>query len=524
MSINKSIITLTFLNFLGVIVTLAASIITVHYFGTSRSIEIFFAASSLQALAISLSQSGQINEILIPLYHRLSKSEGAASAHTAYSVAINWAIIALCFIALVLWILAPWAANIIVPGFEAVDRESVVLMFRWILPLLPLQVTIALLQGVANAEHSFGRVEAYNIIGQLMGLACIMFFSSTLHTWAMVLSLWVSQTIILGTYVVMLHKIGFRYRPALSHPSMSMRSLTGKMGMTFLYAGATQIYSLVFSAGLSLLPQGTFATFNYVTRLYSKINSMLLRPVSTVFFTHFSKAFSNNEGLAHLVKAALERTLTIGFLMTAVISCSAYSIIKLMWGSKLFSAEYLNLAAHLMTLFMLMLLMSGVGQILRKLLIANGSIWQVYLSLTLTQVFSGILAYILPQAFGVKGAMAMLLINSMLTVIICAFLLRNKMPQLKSFYPIRDFNKWVLVLIIAASGGMMMENYLMGFIVQPQSRFFAGLTAIGAGATAVLLACFFAWILHIGDMLKLIQSFINRLTLFFKNNKRASIK
>ena len=521
MSINKSIITLTFLNFLGVMVTLAASIITVYYFGTSRSIEIFFAASSLQALAISLSQSGQINEILIPMYHRLGKSEGATSAHTAYSVAINWAIIALGFIALALWLLAPWAANIIVPGFEAADRESVVLMFRWILPLLPLQVTIALLQGVANAEHSFGRVEAYNILGQLAGLGCIVFFSSTLHTWAMVLSLWVSQTIILGTYVVMLHKIGFRYRAAISHPSMSWRGLTGKMGMTFLYAGATQVYALVFSAGLSLLPQGTFATFNYVTRLYSKINSMLLRPVSTVFFTHFSKAFTNNEGLVHLVKAALERTLTIGFLMTAVISCSAYSIIKLMWGSKLFSAEYLNLAAHLMTLFMLMLLMSGVGQVLRKLLIANGSIWQVYLSLTLTQIFSAILAFILPKTFGVNGAMAMLIINSALTVLICALLLRNKMPHLKSFYPIREFNKWIVVCILAASGGMLIESQLMGIATQPQSRLFAGVTAVSAGVVALLLACLFAWILRIGDMLKLTQSFINRLTLFFKNQQKG---
>lgn len=521
MSINKSIFTLTFLNFLGVVVTLAASIITVHYFGTSRSIEIFFAASSLQALAISLSQSGQINEILIPMYHRLSKSEGAASAHTAYSVAINWAIIALSFIALALWLLAPWAANIIVPGFEAADRDSVVLMFRWILPLLPIQVTIALLQGIANAEHSFGRVEAYNIFGQLMGLACIIFFSSSLSTWAMVLSLWVSQIIILGIYITMLHKIGFRYRAAISHPTMSVRSLTSKMGMTFLYAGATQVYALVFSAGLSLLPQGTFATFNYVTRLYSKINSMLLRPVSTVFFTHFSKAFSNNEGLVNLVKSALERTLTIGFLMTTLISCSAYSIIKVIWGSKLFSAEYVNLAAHLMILFMLMLLMSGVGQVLRKLLIANGSIWLVYLSLTFTQIFSAILAFILPKTFGVDGAMAMLIINSALTVGVCALLLRYKMPQLKSFYPIREFNKWIIVSILAASGGMLIESQLMGIAAQSQSRLFAGVTAVSAGAGALLLACLFAWTLRIGDMLKLTQGFINRLTLFFKNQQKG---
>ena len=48
------------------------SIIQVHYFGASRTIEIYFAAQSLVYLVTSLTQSGQLAEVFLPEYHKLN--------------------------------------------------------------------------------------------------------------------------------------------------------------------------------------------------------------------------------------------------------------------------------------------------------------------------------------------------------------------------------------------------------------------------------------------------------------------
>ena len=54
------------------LLALAYSILQVKYFGSSRTIEIYFAAQSLIYLVTSLTQSGQLAEIFLPEIHKLN--------------------------------------------------------------------------------------------------------------------------------------------------------------------------------------------------------------------------------------------------------------------------------------------------------------------------------------------------------------------------------------------------------------------------------------------------------------------
>lgn len=522
MSTNRPIVTLTLLNILGALVGLAGSIVTAHYFGTSRGLEVFFAASSLQAVAVSLSQGGQINEILIPLYHRLRRSEGVVSAQTAYAVAINWSLIALCGLSLVMWVLAPQVAAVIVPGFGGDDHAAVASAFRWLLPLLPIQVLNELLQGISNAERWFGRTEMYNFISQALGLICILLLSGPLGTRALVLSLWVSQIALLATYVWMLGGLGYKHRAALRHPGMPLLGIFSKLGMTLIYAGCTQVYSMTLSAGLSFLPQGTYATFTYVTRLYSRVNGILLRPVSTVFFSHFSEALGEgSSALARLVRSAMERSLSIGFVMLSASVASAHGIIAFLWGGRLFAGGQLDLAAHLLILFMLMLLMSGVGQVLRKLLIAADKMWPVYLGLSGVQVICAVAAYYLPRLFGAIGAAAVLFLNSAMIVSACVILLRLKMPGVRSYYPALEFLKWLVAAALVSIAGLTFDRLVQQAFSEPANRLFMGLVAALAGFAAAVLILIAAWLLNVADVRKLASSGWHALNRMLRRGTRS---
>src|SRR5690242_21707640 len=89
---RRAIGTLTSLNVAGACVALANSVVTARLFGTSRPMEVFFAAASVQVQLVSLVQTGQLAEIFLPIYHRIRHRSGTERARAAFSVLMNWMI------------------------------------------------------------------------------------------------------------------------------------------------------------------------------------------------------------------------------------------------------------------------------------------------------------------------------------------------------------------------------------------------------------------------------------------------
>ena len=498
----RSIGILTALNMGGAVLALASSVVTAHYFGTSRALEVFFAASTLETLMLSLSQSGQLSEILIPVYHRLKQAEGRDSAQRAYSVVTNWMMIWLVLLATLMWGLAPWLARLLTPGFGVADHEAVATMFRWLVPMLPLQVLLSLLHGVSNAEKWFGKPEWFGLVTQAAGLAVVLALASRLGTWALVLSLWVNQLLLLGGLVWILRQLGYRHRLLLRHPGCPMVPLLRQLATTLGYVLSTQFYSFTLNAGLSLLPQGAYATFNYVQRLYSKTNGILLRPVSVVFFTHFSEALAaGSDKVRALLQTALSRNLTMSALALVGTCVAAPGAVRALWGGRQFQAEQLELASTLWMLFMVLLVSSGFAQIVRKLVISCGWISRLYAALALAQVGTGILAYFLPKYFGVPGAAATFLLNGALLAIACAVLLYLARPDLMAFFAWSEIWRWSL----AGSGGYFLGaiTLSLGGSLFPAGRFWLGFSSAVAAALACAAASGMAWLLRVEDIRKL---------------------
>jgi putative peptidoglycan lipid II flippase len=309
---TKAIAAITAINGASALLSVLNISVIAYFHGLSRPLEVYFAAVQLFMLVNSLTQTGKIGDIFLPVYHNLKHSTGHAGAFAAFAVIMNWMFCCALVLCGVLFAVAPVLMQLLIPGFSAMDQELGVQMFRWLIPLLALQIFMTLAQTLANAEKKFGLPESLGIFSKLATLAVISVFSGSSGAWALVCGLW-AGTLVQGCgFVLITRNLGYRHVWKLAQTGFNHWTLFRQLLVTLLYVLSTQIYLFILNAALSFLPQGGYGVFKYVEQLYAKTNSILLRPIGVVFFTHFSEAMARGlSGLRELAQKALSRAAAI---------------------------------------------------------------------------------------------------------------------------------------------------------------------------------------------------------------------
>lgn len=490
---------MTILNVVGAVIGVASSVVVAYFFGTSRALEIYFAAATLLALTTSLTQTGQLSEIFLPVYHRIKHDEGIERAQRAFSIILNWMMISVAVLSLVLWVLTPVLVRLLVPGFGTEDRVLCARMFRWLLPILGVQVALSLVRTLANAERWFGKPEAIGVGARASVLVGIAALAHPFGTWAMVAALWIGQGLHVLGYAIMLPRLGYRYRFCLRQEGFSAWSVFSKLFATLGYAGATQVYGFVLNAALSLLPQGTYAVFKYVQQLYARTRGVFIRPISVVFFTQFSESLARGaENVKAFARAALSRCLGISSLAIVAIVVAGQPLLSGLWGSKRFGPEHLDLAAMLLAVFYVLLLASALGQIGRKMTISLGMVGRQYLSTSAVQVLSAACAWGLISYFGVPGAMATVVFNSAALASAPLIVLLVWRKDMVPFYPVDRIARWIVSAMAGLAAGFCLKWFMAGPPLD--GRIGQLLLAAMLGGSAALVSLLVAWLVNVYEV------------------------
>ncbi len=444
MGTARNIATLTALNVLGALVGLGASLVTAYFFGTRRALEVYFAASTLEILVQKLTQTGQVAEVFLPIYHRIRQRAGQEAAQEAFAVLTNWVLLAVAGLAAGLWLAAPWLIRLLVPGFSAEDHALGTLMFRCLLPVLGLQVASELVHTLANAESWFGRPEAVAVGARSAMLLSMILLAGPLGTWSMVASTWVGLTLQAAGLLWMLKRMGYRHRFRLRSEHFRPAEVFGKLASTWGYVGCTQVYLFALNAGLSFLPQGTYAVFKYVQQIYDKTSGILLRPVSIVFFTHLSEAMARGaQNVRQLARAALARCLAIVALASVAVWAGGKPLLAALWGADRFGAAELDLAANLLGLFYILLLAVSLSLIVRKTMMSLGYVHRQYWVSATVVLMSALAGWLLIGRYGVAGVMltvGLAEIGLGLAPLGVLLLVRR---EVAFFYPLGTVAKWL---------------------------------------------------------------------------------
>jgi len=446
-------------NIANAIVAIVQAYAIGRLFGTQSSIEIYFAAAALYQSMVALQQSGPIAEIFTPIYHKLKSDASDRIAFDLLSVLLSWMILISVTFATLLFLGSTALISISVPGFTPERTATCIKMFQTLIPLLGLQIIQSLLSNLLAAEKRFVAQEVVRGSRAVTSLIVILAFTPLYDAWAMIIALWASNVLAVVVLYYLAARMGYRYRFGLSHEELQVSLIFNKLPSVFGYVCVTQLYAIALTAGLSLLPQGSIAGFSYARRIFSKISGVLIRPVSVVFFNHFSTALAQgDQAIQGLTHKAIKLTLILSTVTGAVVIVAGYPGLRWLWLSEKFPEAQVFQTYLAFSAFCVIPIFSGLGLIFRKINMSFQYVSAQYLTLMAVQVISAIVAYFVIPPLGLPGAIGVIIAGSILSSVACALLLKTKRPSAFSLYQATDLLKCGVMFVIVVLPLLLLQH------------------------------------------------------------------
>lgn len=471
MSNTRSIGILTGLKLVAAVLSIIYSILQANLFGTDRDIEIYFGATAITAVMFSLSQSGVLAEIFLPIYHRIKAEHGIELATKSFSVIVNHIATFVLFICISSYFLAPFLIGLILPGFDEESQTKAIQVFRVTCFLLLPQVLNAFFTVILNAEKIYGRTELIGLARSLINLLVLIFTFKYLGVWSLVLSLCIGQCLALIIYIFLYYKSHFKLHFIWSVPHFDHKDFFKNLSNTLLYVGGTQFYSIILNSLVSLLPQGYYAIFNYVQALYTKTRGIITQPMITVFFTNFSIAV--NSGKEKLVKMIKEYT-SFAFLICSVVIIFAVVLgenaIRILWGSDKFEEHLIGPAAQLLVFNYIALLITSIGNIFRKIAITKNKAGVAYRGWTIAQFATAGFTYLLINMLAEDGLKWVFLINVLLLGSVSWIITYSVDKELSFAFSWRNILKILAITFILIPIGIVLCNNLSSWALFENKR------------------------------------------------------
>jgi putative peptidoglycan lipid II flippase len=411
---KKSIGVVGLINGLSTLLGLFYSVVLARYFGIGSQIEVYFAATTLLFMINSLSQSGQLAEIVLPVYHKYQNQEGQESANQVMSVVFNWmGLMALVF-TLVSFLFAPQLFYASASGFDPAQLEEGTRIFRIIAPLIFVEIMKAQISSMVNAEKRFGKIEWVNILNQLASMGSIVLLTSSLSVYAAVIGLWIGEILALGYGIYVLSKTNFRYHFLFRKPGFKVLSVLGNMTYTFGYVVVTQSYLFYMNNLLTHLPQGTYAIYKYAMLIFTKIQGLLVRPVSVIFFSQFSSAYhSGSEKIRHLV----EETSRLGFILSTLVFAGILAcgdpMLRLLWEGDTFETGAIHQVYTTLCIVSVAMFLNAIALLYRKIVMTLGKIREQYLAYIAVQLVSAGALFLLRDHIILETILLVFLLNTL---------------------------------------------------------------------------------------------------------------
>ena len=310
MSFNRSIFKISTINVFNSIFVLANSVVIAQLFGTSRNIELFFAARIVVNMAINLSLAGTFAEIILPIYHRSKAENGLEGAQRMISSFTNIYLVIISILAMIMIIAAPIIIKVLTPGFTAENHILGVSMIRVLSPLLVFMFFNGQIKVLLNAEQKYGRPEIISTINLIIRPAIIFVGFSTFDIWILIISLWI-VTVMESVMLLFLYKTsGNRYYFKVNYEWVEISPHLKLVWSTFPNILISQSTNIIINSQISMLPAGVFAIFNYAEMIVKRIQSIFSKPILTVFFSKYSLGHSLNESdIKTLIRSSLSKYL-----------------------------------------------------------------------------------------------------------------------------------------------------------------------------------------------------------------------
>jgi putative peptidoglycan lipid II flippase len=290
---------------------LARNVVLAQQFGTGREYEAFIAALIVPDLVFQILAGGAVGAAFIPVFKGYFARDDDEGGWRLTSRVMTLAFLATAPVALVLALLARPLTELLVPGWDAADKDLTATLMR---TMLVTPAIFALSGFAASVLNSFQRFALAALAPIIYNLAIIV-SAIVLRPFGIegvAVGVAVGALLHLGVQVPGLVALGMRFRPSIDLADPGVREVLRMMGPRMIGLGIMQVNQLVNVVLASYLVVGSIGYLN-VAWLMVMTPLVLAMAVSTAVFPTLAEE-SAREDTAAVSEVFLLSLRTILFL------------------------------------------------------------------------------------------------------------------------------------------------------------------------------------------------------------------
>jgi len=238
---------------------LVRQMIVLAAFGTSATLDAYFAAERLPTLLFSLLAGGALASAFVPTFTGMLANDERPAAWRLASAVGNLVFLGLTGLAALGFALAPWlVTNVVAPGFDDPAQISLTVDLLRILLFAPIVFGVSgLVMGVLNAHQHFLLPALAPAMRNLGVIAAVVFLVPQFGVHGLAWGAVLGAALHLAIQVPGLRHRQARYHPSLGLRDPAVRQVFRLMAPRLLSVGIVEINFLVNAIIASTLPTGS---------------------------------------------------------------------------------------------------------------------------------------------------------------------------------------------------------------------------------------------------------------------------
>jgi putative peptidoglycan lipid II flippase len=287
-SVAQAAVFLSIVTLLSKFIGFARDAIVAHNWGATGITDAFLIGMMVPSVLLGIVSTG-LSTLIVPWYIAHRKNDPARARELVNQVTFVWGMAFLAMSVIVL-ACAPQLVHLFAPSFTGSRYDLAVKVTRLLVPMGFFNVMTGLLTGLSQAEGQFLIPLLSNVVGNVLLVGCLLFFSSPLGIQSYSLGLTVMSVVGFAPILwFLLSRRGFFHHLDMRHVDWrAIGAFAALLVPLVISGGGGSLNTIVDRWFASHLAQGSVSALDYSNRLWNLPLALATTPIVTAVFPWFS--------------------------------------------------------------------------------------------------------------------------------------------------------------------------------------------------------------------------------------------
>ena len=504
-STTKSLSILTLITLFGKIIAFIFEAVIAATLGASIVTDAYFSAAEFFTL-VDTAFLSSLTVIAVNRFSHHINQEGSEAAFASLSNILSWYLPIMVVISVSIFFAASPLSYVIAPGCIETARPILIRCIRvfCVVPVIACVTSVEL--AILRQKKHFGITGLKSLFISVVGIVSLVLFGNENVKNADVLSVAfvVSMLLYCASTSLSIRKYG---RLRLCRPVFNNEiKITIRMLLPLMVSyGIDRVALMVDKIISSMLGEGFVSCLTYAHSLYTVVAAVFITNLTTILLTDFNEMISQSkyEAVGQKIKSVSSVMTAILIPITIVSIICSDDVVKIVYERGNFNSNSTVLVAGVLLAYSINFIPAMLHGLYNQVLYAKGDtktpMWIAFICIAINFGVS----FALIQVVGLPGVAIGTVASSVISVLICTFIIRKHLPGFRGCYTLR----FVFDCAVSAIGSVL-GTLLIKQIALPEIFTFVL-------ATAVCFALFFGIMLLLRDrvminMMKKILAILKR--------------